>query len=223
MRLESDGYAFPVQIIRYDWDPRNVDIVIGNPSCLEISVSMDDPDATLQVLQFFETCNESRKPFVQGSGAMVILVKVALRWLCNTFPHIKTVSLTDKSFFQKQEKRYLLPEKMMLTEGQTWYQKHLQAQPEKKTERILIRYLHVWKEHGNEIKSLSNEYWTPERIKEIGAMYPYIRNFQMTGSAWVIRRSTIVAYDIEDPVYKQGGGRVERSDIDWKLSRNFWV
>lgn len=215
MLLGVDRYRFPVEIMEYDFDD-TIDILIGNPSCkpkacIEMSVTKETEDtskypsiseAVLQQIHYFDSCSVSEKKFTKGSKDMDMLVKAALKWLIQKYPYVEKVSLSDKSYFQERDGSpiVLLPEKMYLTEGHTWYQKHFGAQPSDETMRILKRYQYVYENFHHLLKQLPLSAWYEKELSKTLSDFTFLKNRQLSGSSWYITKETINEYDIPEVI-----------------------
>jgi len=220
--MEADGYRFPMVLQQYDFEPDLVDIWIGNPNCkpkpcLNISV-FKGKEAVINDLAFYRTCSVSEKTFTRSSSAMKHLIMAALRWLLSEYPEVAEVQLTDKSYFGEDGRVVLLPEKMVLCEGATWYQKHFGAEPVDITQITYKRYLALHKRFGDRFKSLPIEAWYETNIAETLKEYDdFLARTQLTGSVWKITKAVIMSYPVSEPKVTQGGGGVNRG------SGGFWM
>jgi hypothetical protein len=213
MYLEVDGYKFPVNLIENSWDS-DVVLQVGNPHCrpkpcLQVTFDPNGWLAGIDILAYHTTCSVSKRRFERGSGAIVLMVKAALQWLMRTYPKLCRVVLADESYFTYHEDVYLLPEKMILTEGQTWYQKHFGAVPDKGgTHKIVAKYQRVYEKHGEEVRKLPDSAWLSKNIEATLKKFPELENIHLSGRQWSIHRKTIEAYDIPIvTLHMDGGGR----------------
>lgn len=196
MYLESNNFKFPVQIIDEEWDDE-VAIYVGQhrkTPCIIILIEKGKKVARMQSVSFFDHCSVSTEnKFTRRSGAVVLMVKVVLQWLVHTY-NITTVVFADESH---SEQGYMLPEKMMLTEGQTWYQKHLGAEPEAtRTKPIVKAFTKLYTQHKEHFKSLNCSAWLVDNLREV--LKPYnniIQHQQLTSSVWNITSKTIQNYN----------------------------
>jgi hypothetical protein len=209
MQLLVGEYKFPIEIIKNEWEPGDVHIHVGNPSnrpkpCVVITV-YDEEIAILQEVSYYGTCSISGTRFERGSGGMHILVKGVLQWLMGRYPQLKEVKLTDKTFYQD----IMLPEKLALTEGTTWYVKHFGAVPDGlDTMRRFHAYQQVHQTMGDSMRTLPPNTWTTANMRELLSQLPGIHGRTLSGTTWRISKETIKTYDIP-PVTTSltGGGR----------------
>lgn len=232
--LVSDGYRFPLIEQRYDFEPGLVDIWIGNPKCKPkpcINISaFEEKDAILNDIAFYPTCSISEKTFLRRSNAMKHLVMASLRWLIDAFPAVDEVQLTDKSYFGNGDQIVMLPEKMVLCEGATWYQKHLFAEPADLTRITLKRYVALHKRFGNEFRALPIEAWYETNISNTLKKYDgFLARTQLSGSVWKVSKETILSYPISTPILVQeGGNKRQKEKGSWmkacpkKIVKGFW-
>lgn len=114
-----------------------------------------------------------------------IMLRGALKFIVNTFPHINKIVLTDTS--SKIRTRVLLTPKRIILGEPGWYQIHFGAVPTKASKDI-IKSLH------NEIRKIdksmvAKQSWgTAEDLK-----YPLNK---LDGMEWEILRQTIDNYDV---------------------------
>lgn len=130
MILTIDKYQFPIYITDTKWDDY-IDICINlscEPKpCIHITVEKNNPIAGINAIDYYESCSISAHPFKKGTGAMVVFIKASLKWLIEAYPYIKEVHLQDDSYYvdKPSKEELMLPEKMVLTEGQTWYESNI--------------------------------------------------------------------------------------------------
>jgi hypothetical protein len=200
MFLRVDDYVFPIVRVEYDWTPY-IEYYFGNPSCkpkpcIHITIEQNDPLAIINTIDFYKSCSISEKAFNRGTGAMVLFVKTVLKWLIKEYPDIQTFSLTDESYYKTNGGAYLLPEKMLLTEGKTWYQKHFGAIPSSRTEKLYNSYLLEYQKHEEVFKQLPNTAWLESNLAKTIQPYQTLYLKSISGTEWFIHRNTIESYDI---------------------------
>lgn len=212
MLLTVDGYKFPIEKITYEDSPYT-DILIGNPSCrprgcVEFTIKDKDPIASLQHVKFYETCSISTKRFAKQKGAMHILIKAALRWLIRTYPYIKKVTFTDESYFDIDGQNFMLPEKLFLTTGQTWYSKHFGAKltDTKRNNDMMFAFKRAYDTNRTYYQKLPLSAWLEHNVANTLLKDPFLRNYSISGSEWYISKETIESYDISDPTVSMQGG-----------------
>lgn len=192
MYLENLGYKFPLVIVNFDFEPDVINIWIGNPNCkpkpcIDITV-FNEKEAMIN-----PSCSNSPKTFERRSEGMKILLKSTLRWLIEKYPKITQIHLTDKSYFGD-------PEKMVLTEGMTWYQKYFGALPEPTTALILRKFVSLHTLHKNDFQKLKNDAWFDLNIRTTLLPYKtFVEHHQLSGTSWFITKETIESYDIPIP------------------------
>ena len=215
MILVIGEYKFEVVI--NDLEDGVMEIYIGSASrpCV-IFLVFNNETIILQDLMYHSKCS-SGKPFVRRSGATQIMVKGALQWLCDMYPKVKAVDLTDKMKYEG----VIVPERMFLTEGQTWYQKHFQALPETKTTAILYFYKRVYEKHKQDLLELPLDAWKVKNIKDTLSQFPSLYMKQITGTGWYIPRNTIIAYDIPKYEIRMEGGSKKLGKIIQEWNRNW--
>jgi hypothetical protein len=184
---------FSVSFTKHDWTPY-IEFYFGNPQCkprpcIHITLEPQDPIAIIN------TCSISEKSFNRGTGAMVIFIKTVLKWMIKEYPFIQTFSFTDESYFKTKDGTYLLPEKMLLTEGKTWYQKHFNATPSVRTLRIYNSYLLEHQRNGDIFKNLPKNAWLESQLAETLKSYSTLAYKTLSGTEWYISRDMIESYD----------------------------
>lgn len=201
MYLAVDGYVFPMEVRKEEWADETT-VLIADPSCKSkacIILMIDDSStASLQLVHYYPSCNISKKYFEKRSGAMQLLIKSSLYWLMQTYTHVKRVTFSDDSYLEFNGDTYMLPEKMFLTEGTTWYAKHFSAKPTKKTKIIVKRFQRAYDEFGNTFRQLPMKSWKKKYFKSTIEQVPYLLGFQLSGSEWYIARKTIESYNVLD-------------------------
>jgi hypothetical protein len=202
MYLESGGLSFHIQVIDQEWDD-DIAIYCGQyrkPPCVIILFERGSTIARLQSVGFFEHCSVSNsKQFTRRSGAVVVMVKVVLQWITNTY-NISTVVFADESH---SAQGYMLPEKMVLTEGQTWYQKYFTAEPEEtRTKPALKAYVKLYNEKKEYFRTLDDGMWLVENVRDVLAPFQTTLQYQqLTSSSWYIKATTIKGYNIAFTVH----------------------
>lgn len=165
MILHTEGYSFPIERYKDDIDNTITEIFIGNPKCkpipcIHITVYANEPVAVLQELVFFTSCSTSPKKFVRRSDGVKVMLRAALAWLLKKYTHVTSVEFSDNSYFKSGGNDiFMLPEKMVLTEGQTWYQKHFHAIPYKRTEQNLNLFVRFYNQQKQHFQSLPDSAW----------------------------------------------------------------
>jgi hypothetical protein len=214
MFLIVDDYVFPMSVVKQRSSPY-IEYYFGNPSCkpkpcIHMTIEKDDPIVVINTIDFYKTCSISEKEFNRGTGAMVLFVKTVLKWLIKKYPFIQTFSLTDESYYKTTRGTYLLPEKLLLTEGQTWYQKHFGAIPSSRTEKLYNSYVLEHRTHADVFKHLPHTAWLESKLAETLQPYPSLYLKSISGTEWFIHRDTIQSYDLPPFVFKKklqdGGG-----------------
>lgn len=216
-------------IIENEWEPYTT-ILIGNPNCkprgcVEISVYGNDTTARLQNVKYYATCSTARQ-FQKNEGAMQVLLKIALKWLIRNYPHINKVTFTDESYYNLDNGQVLmLPEKLYLTEGHTWYSKHFGAKPSTRTRLVLKLFARAYKDGKQHFNTLPLDSWTEENAAKTLSVYPALYGKQISGTEWYITRETIASYDVGDPVWNQQGGGVSanvKRSFDIRRRPHIW-
>lgn len=192
--LLCGDYIFPVDI-QIDDVFGDTEIFIGNPKCkpspcIHISVTKDQKKAVLQDLVFFTTCSISEK-LKKGDGSLVLMVKCSLKWLFDKYPELKRIEFMDKSYFESKDGKIMLPEKMVVKEGMTWYQKHFGAKP--LTEQAKLAY-NKYKSLYNANITLDNSLFLYQNMGKLVQMYPMLKNQTISSSTWYISRKVIYGY-----------------------------
>ena len=181
--LEVNDYQFIVDV--YKDSDREIEIYVGyaNKPCIFIIID-EDSDIGI-VLEILEYNDETQ-----------IMIKSALQWLFDTYANLKSISFMDKS--KSKEDNVYLAEKMVLTEGKTWYQKYVQAEPDGKLTEILHKiYYSVFEKHRDDLRKLPIDVWKPDMIKETLSKYHILEYKQITGTSWIIHRKTIMNYNMK--------------------------
>jgi len=226
MNIKVGTFIFPV-INSYNLEDDVTDIYIGNPSCkpkpcIIISVDHINKVAIIQDITYYKSCNINNSDFNRGEGGMQLLVKASLKFLINEHPFIKKVYLTDKSYYNN----IILPEKMLLTEGQTWYMKYFGAVPDTQTKSTLRKYLRIHKLYKEQFQALPKEAWNEKNIRATLSEYtPYLKNHQLSGSSWYITKDKINGFDIPKfEILQNGGGIFKDFTTKMKQSKiiNIW-
>jgi len=221
MYLESDGFKFPVTIIDEAYDDE-VAVYVGQqnkPPCIILTFERGKKTAVLQGLSYFSHCSvSSNTRFTQRSGAVVLMLKVALQWLVDEYK-ISKVTFSDKSH---SSQGFMLPEKMVLTEGQTWYQKYFDVQPDNDvTKATLKAYGRLYNEHKDYFKSLANNSWAMPKIRD--KLKPFdkeLKKQQLSGSVWHMTKQTIKGYNVPYSIHKEvlGGSKKMRGALHFTPS-----
>ena len=145
MKLVTENYTFWASKETFNWDPDTITFRFGNRQgrpkpCITVTLTRVDShwDLVIQELAYYSTC--SRETYLaQGSGT-VELVQGALKAICAIYP-IRSLELTDKSYFPHLAGPVPLPEKSLLAGKETWYQTYLHAKPtSSRTKAALQRY-----------------------------------------------------------------------------------
>lgn len=224
--IESDNYQFPV-VIHEDYETNSMIIGIGNNKCkpqpcMIIEVDRRDWSAVIQTIDYYKKCSISEKEFERGKGGIHTMVKVGLKWLLITFPKIKKVFLTDKSYYQK----ILIPERKVIFEGLTWYAKYFGAKPADPVTKTVLKKLtaiHNNTDARQHLMSLHDSAWTYENIGD--TLKPYMSHGQLTGSTWVISKNTINSYPEQYTTFEtamEGGGCNWLKDLEITRSMSIW-
>lgn len=235
MYLSVDNYKFPMIIHKYDFE-EDITVQVGNPKCkpkpcLQITLNPSEYLAGIDTMRFYTTCSISEKAFQRGTGATHIMVKATLKLLIEKYPSLKVFALADKSYFDTEDGNTLmLPEKMALTEGVTWYEKHFQAVPDDATSLVLKKYKRAYAKYGDMFRKLPLDAWYSQNIQEtLRKAGPMLENVQLSGMQWFIHRDVIQKYDVPDfKVVMEGGGsgikRFEElmTNIPWKTTPRVW-
>jgi ribosomal protein L11 methylase PrmA len=146
------------------------------------------------------------------------MLKVALQWLVDEYK-ISKVTFSDKSH---SSQGFMLPEKMVLTEGQTWYQKYFDVQPDNDvTKATLKAYGRLYNEHKDYFKSLANNSWAMPKIRD--KLKPFdkeLKKQQLSGSVWHMTKQTIKGYNVPYSIHKEvlGGSKKMRGALHFTPS-----
>ena len=213
--LRVNNLIFPVEISPAEYSPDLVDVYIGNLSgrpCIHITVDKSNvKTVTLQTLYYFRECSKDTR-----------MLKGVLKWIVDEYD-VQRVEFTDTS-----GQSLMLPEMMVLTQGQTWYQKHFGAIPGSDfTKSTLKAYLAVRKAFPDDFESLPLSSWEETNIAKTLEKYALLRDKCMTGTTWTITRATIEDYDVvhftEVPFMRVCLAGAARSNVRPKrIIRNFW-
>ena len=206
--IQEGEHIFPVSI---DEGEDEIDIFVGNANrrkspCIHISI-YSGRDVLLQDLVFFSHCSASNKAMVSGDGSLVVMLKAVLKWLVHKYAFITRIEFMDKSYYQTLKGRVMLPEKMMLTEGRTWYMKHFGAEPlSPEAVNVCKKYKAVFDEHRDEIRKLPTDAWYYENLEKIIQQYPSLNGKMISTTTWCISRKTIEKYNVAPKEVQAGGG-----------------
>lgn len=227
MILHLDNYRFPIYITETEWDDY-IDICIGNLSCkpkpcIHITVEKNHPEAGINAIQFYESCSISTRSFKRGSGAMVLFVKTALKWLFQAYPYLHVIHLQDDSYYEDTTSKTItmLPEKMVLTEGKTWYEKHFNALPSKKTQMVLELYKYIHRQHSKELKRLPESAWYETTLANTLKPYSCLEYKKLSGAEWSIPRNIIEDYECPAFHLSEGGSLQSQSTLRRRIPRPF--
>lgn len=196
-------YNYPVQIIADEKDFHVVHIGGTNDmhACMTFLVFPISKTCTIQNFMHAEHCSTNRQ-LKRGSEGMKVLAKAGLKFIMKTYPDLRRIRLTDESIYEN----IWLPEIKMLTEGQTWYQKYLGAEPAEGTAEVLEQYKNIRKKY---IFKESLRYYTKDKLSKLLKKL-YLE--QLTGKDWYISRKTIKDYDISIKVTQTGGSESSKKE-----------
>ena len=111
-----------------------IDALIQKPGSKFEERGLDISDAFLSHLYYDMTCS-LQKNFKRGIDSVMIL-KLCISYIKDTYPHIKTVSFTDSSTKACDDGKVVeLSEMNYVRTGKTWYQTHFHAYMEPIDER----------------------------------------------------------------------------------------
>lgn len=206
--LHTPKYAFPLSTRTLE--PGVTQILVGNPRhrprpCVEILVSRKTT-AVLEGVMYASTC--STVP-LQPSTGTVEMVKAALKYVCNTYPHVKRFELADETHVRTPSGMQYITPRRLLSGKPGYFQEHFGAEPSATT-RSLLRDLH-----------------RPEPTAPVDASYDAIcdrtkamglRSGCLFGTTWTIARATVDAYDINPTVATTGGGRTASRHNTWLVT-----
>jgi len=111
-------------------------------------------------------------------GGMQRLIQTSLKWCSKEYPFIIKIYFND----------ILSPEKLVLTEGQTWYMKYFGAVPCSQTKTALRKYLRIHKLYKEKFQALPKDAWNEKNIK---ATLSDLEYHQLSGSSWYITSAMI--------------------------------
>lgn len=211
LAIQQGQYTFPVYI---EEDGDDIEIYIGKASnnkypCIHVSIYKRQY-VVLQDLVYLPHCIVSRTNLEKRNGSVVIMLKAVLKWLIKHYDFVRHVVFTDNSYFDSRLGQLLLPERMMLTEGQTWYMKHFGAKPGNiETKSIYKRYKQVYNVFKDDFVNVQDETWLYKNLVNLFTKYPPIKNKIITGTTWKISRKTIDNYDVNPVEVQVGGGKIE--------------
>ena len=191
------------------------------PPCIIITFQRGKKVAILQGLSFFSHCNiNSDKRFLQRSGAVELMLKVTLQWLVSEYD-ITRVTFSDKSH---STQGYMLPEKMILTEGKTWYQKHFDAKPDSELTKMSLKaYLRLYNDNKAHFISLPNDAWVMPAIKEtLKEFQDTLKKQQLSGTVWQITRKVIESYNIPYTLHQETLGGSRKANIEMNFTPSIW-
>jgi len=145
MKLVTEHHTFWASKEEHDWDPGRITYRFGNKKgrpkpCITIDLYHESPNQWIMILQdlaYYSTCSRE-KNLERGSGT-VEMAQGAIKALCDMYP-IRKIEFTDKSYFPHPAGNVPLPEKLVLSGKDTWYQTYLSAKPTASTKRVLARY-----------------------------------------------------------------------------------
>jgi hypothetical protein len=207
LAIQEGEYTFPVYI---EEDENNVEIFVGSSDRRRlpcVHISLYGSNAVLQDLVFLSHCSTNRL-LLQGDGSLVIMLKSVLKWLCRKYPFVKYIEFMDKSYYNTQKGRIMLPEKMVLTEGKTWYMKHFGAEPHSpEAINAYKKYKTVYDTQVNVMKDKNSNAWTYENLQNIIDDFPVLNGKMISTTTWKIPKKTIQEYNV-NPTESQMGGRI---------------
>jgi hypothetical protein len=206
------------------------EIYIGQPhktrhACVYISVD-DSSIAQLEAVNFRDDCTIGTVPMQQGSSRTVRMIQGALQYIIHTYPHVKTISLNDKSEIPSG-KIHVTP-KRLLQGRKGWYEEYLGARPDK-WHRPTINLIEELQTPSAQQRiqtflpiTTQHSWGKTHEILEMAKQIVPIRGQQaIIGTSWVISRKTIQTYPMNFTVQKDrinsgesgGGGAGIRETI----------
>ena len=202
--LQSDPYTFHIQIQIQAFED-TILVSVGGEDIMTpcMQIILEEGIAHINDVIFRNTCTSSGN-LVQGEGGMKHMIRVVLRWLIEAHPEIKKVTLIDRSAYMNVP----LGEMKLLTEGQTWYQKHFGAKPASDHgKQTLKRYRDVFHKYAADFTGIPIATWK-DREKVTSLLKKYHLSYA-TGLEYRIPLRTIQTYTEAYKVQKcktKGGG-----------------
>lgn len=222
--LYADGYTFYLNET-IDPDDHTIELTLLSKSkqnqlfpCVKIELDTrpSRKDAYLQSVQYDATCSINAKQLEKHSGT-ILMIKVALAYLCTNYTHIQRVHLQDETFIDIPRKPLITPRRL-LNGRLGWYEEYLGAIPEHEPFEKKLAFLRK-PDTIARVQSLlppeasDPKWWGADETASIATKVKPGLFQHLIGSAWVIPKATIEAYGIsytESPVSRQQGGSYRR-------------
>lgn len=200
LAIQEGEFVFPIYI---EEDGDNVEIFIGTSSRRRmpcIHISLYGHSAVLQDLVF------AKRLMSKGNSSIVVMLKAVLKWFFTKYPFVQYIEFMDKSYYNTDKGRMMLSEKMVLTEGRTWYMKHFGSEPHSpEALNAYKKYKSVYVRQGNAMKHYNSSVYTYQNLQKIIDTYPVLNGNMISTTSWKINKQTIQEYDV-NPIESQTGG-----------------
>ena len=185
-------------------------------ACIHIVIGQDD-EASLADLSYHPKC-EIDGNLLQGIGTTIML-KGALKYVIQAFPHIRRVSLQDVA--KKKNMNVLLTPKRLLLEKPGWYEERFGAKPTMKTQAVkrwIKKHQHR-DDMGHPAFMISKPSWgSMEDLQDLS--HDYVK---LLGTTWDIVKSTIDEYPVTIQILETkqtGGGSAWINSVKRKMRRH---
>jgi hypothetical protein len=214
--LVTPRFEFTLRLQREHDDA--VYITVGNPGSRTVCVTFDvsgGVDATLQAVDFHHTCAVRARdnPFGRGAAGTVEMVRGALTATFALFPGVQLIELNDKSYVPNTTENILLPERLFLATGGTWYQRYFGAIPGGRATRQLV---HAYTAAAATLTAARKQDIKTMPHAELLFTLASLNLQLLSGNVWHITREAAAAFDAVELIKQssrasRGASRPSRS------------
>lgn len=209
--LHADGYAFDVLSEEFEDDEVLVSFVARMKQpypCVQVYIPMQvgATRADLLALNYFASCSVNDKALEQGGGTAVML-RAALAYVMDHFPHIQEVGITDETFVYmrgRADNPPLITPRRLLQGRKGWYEEFVGAMPDGEKTTRLVTYLRKPAtreklEHLFVTENVPTDilWWAPQHTLELAAKLGKVSVADaLLGTSWKVARETVRSYGL---------------------------